>query len=175
MMDPSTSEFTSDVFKSEPGRVAKIMGLAATHPQPWLPQELRAVLVHELDKPVRFDLGALDRGIAAQIRTLAEAEGLVVKSLADLFLHPHPPLELLRLTKDFAKTHQMHPESSLPEEVAQILYYASIAAALARHEMRISQLDNQQLREGFAWASQQAWNDQRLCPLFTEATGRLKA
>jgi hypothetical protein len=174
-MDTSTNEFTNDVFNSEPRRLAKIMGLAAGNPEPWLPQELRAVLSHELNKPVRFELGGLDSGVGARVKTLAEAEGLVLKSLAELFLHPHPPLELLRLMKDFAKVHQSHPESSLPPAVAQMLYYASIAAALVRHEVRISRLDDSQLREGLAWASQQEWNDERLSPLFVEAARQLKA
>src|SRR5689334_5650423 len=112
MMDQQPSEFTGEVFKSSPARVARLLALAAGKPDPWLPQELRAVLAHELAKPVRFDLSTLESGVAAQVKALAEADGLVLKSLAELLLHPRPPVELLRLVKDFAKAHQAHPESS---------------------------------------------------------------
>lgn len=53
-------------------------------------------------------------------------------SFGDLLSHPNPPEELLKATKDFAKTCRLGPHKTLPPEIASALYYASIAAALVR-------------------------------------------
>jgi hypothetical protein len=68
-------------------------------------------------------------------------------------------LELLELTKDFAKANMDHAQSSLPGEVAAALYYTSIAAALVRLDTRITRLPDADLRRGLLWTSEQAWLD----------------
>ena len=79
---------------------------------------------------------------------MSEAQGLLLKSFADLFHHPAPVIELLELAKDFAKANMDHPESGLPGEIAATLYYTSIAAALVRLDARISQLADADLQRG---------------------------
>ena len=95
------------------------------------------------------------------MRTLSEAQGLLLKSFADLFHHPAPPIELLELVKDFAKANLDHPESGLPGEIAAALYYTSIAAALVRLDARISQLPDADLQRGLRWTMEQAWLDEK--------------
>jgi predicted transcriptional regulator len=88
-------------------------------------------------------------------------------------LHAAPPIELLSLTKEFAKANMDHPDSSLPKEVAAVLYYASISAALARRGERISQLNDAELERGLRWAKDQPWVDKQIQHLLVQALNKL--
>jgi len=125
----------------------------------WRPEELKAILQHQLSVPIQFDLGGLDPGLAQKVGALATAQGLLVKSFHDLLHHPNPPLELLQLTKQFAKASRNHPDSPLPPEVATVLYFVSISVAMTRCGERISNLDDETLRRGIKWVLAQPWVD----------------
>ena len=113
-------------------RLERLMELGLKAGEPLRPVELRALWRHQLSSPLQFDLSNLERGAGACLRELSAAEGLLLRSLGDLLQHPHPPLELLRFAKDFAKAHEQSPDDLLPAEMARMLYYAAIAAAWAR-------------------------------------------
>lgn len=161
------------VFKSRPKRLAALMGAGAEGTRLWLPEELAAIFRHQMQAPVLLDLGGFDPGTAVRLKTLSEAQGLILKSFSDLFHHPSPPLELLRLTKDFAKANLDHSESGLPSEIVSVLYYTSIAVALVRLDTRISQLKDADLRCGLLWAKDQAWVDEKTKALLIEATEKI--
>jgi hypothetical protein len=57
-------------------------------------------------------------------------------------------------------------ESSLPLEVAQVLYNLAGALAFLRCRTRIIGLDNDQYRKNLTWVLRQPWLDARLRPLF---------
>jgi hypothetical protein len=107
------------------------------------------------------------------LKTLAEAQGLLLSSFSDLFNHATPPLQLLQLVKDFAKANMDHPESGLPREIATALYYTSIAAALLRLDKRISQLPDADLQRGLRWAQEQRWLDEKTKGLVAAALKKL--
>ena len=140
----------------------------------WRSSELEAVLRHQLSTSVGFDLGALETRLAERLRTVSAAEGLLVQSFNDLLHHPCPPVELLVLTKDFAKRHLGHPESPLPPEIARVLYLASIVAAMLRCHCGITTLDNAALRKGAEWALDQKWLDEATRSLFREGLRALE-
>ena len=154
-------EFDSveSVFQGQPKRLAALLEASAEGARLWRPEELGAIFRHQMAAPVLVDLGGFDPGMAARLKKLSEAQSLLLKSFADLFHHPAPPLELLELTKDFAKANMDHAQSSLPGEVAAALYYTSIAAALVRLDTRITRLPDADLRRGLLWTSEQAWLD----------------
>jgi hypothetical protein len=106
--------------------------------------------------------------VAAQLKSLSNAQGLLLKSFADLFVHPHPPPELLTLVKDFAKAQRVSPAGMLPPEVASVLYYAAIGAARLRLGQRISSLPDAELSEGCSWALDQSWVDARMKEIFID-------
>ncbi|HZQ46793.1 MAG TPA: hypothetical protein VFC07_07280, partial [Verrucomicrobiae bacterium] len=160
-------------FKSRPKSLAKLMEVGVGHPRLWRPDELAAIFRHQMSAPVLVDLGGFDPGTAVKLRILSEAQGLLLKSFADLFHHPSPPLELLELTKDFAKANLDHPESSLPNEIATALYYTCIATALVRLDKRISQLDDESLRRGLLWVKEQGWIDEEIQALLVKAMDKL--
>lgn len=134
----------------------------------WRPEELGAVLSHQLSAPVEFDLGRLDARLANRLRLAGAAKGLLLRSFNDLFQHQCPPLELLLLVKDFAKRHIAHPASPLPPEISRVLYFVSISAALARCGRRITRLDDARLRRGIEWAMAQPWVDDRTKGLLSQ-------
>jgi hypothetical protein len=80
---------------------------------------------------------------------------------------------LLWLAKDFAKANMDHPDGSLPKEVAAVLYYASIAAALTNLDERISQLKDAELARGLGWAKDQPWVDKRIQELLVQGINKL--
>jgi hypothetical protein len=169
------SEFDSagTLSKSPPKSLAAFLAAGQERARLWQPEELGAIFQHQMSAPILVDLSGLDPATAARLKTLSQAQSLLLKSFLDLFLHPVPPIELLTLSKDFAKGNMEQPDSSLPNEVAAVLYYVSIAAALVRLERRISQLGDAELKRGLEWAKGKAWVEPRLQHLLEEALQKL--
>jgi hypothetical protein len=148
--------------KNRRERLAEALGIGSDNTRLWQPNELEAMFRHQMASPVAFDLEGCDRNLAANLKILTAAQGLLVKSFGDLLRHPHPPLDLLRLTKDFAKRNRDNPESLIPAQIADALYYLSIAAALVQCGKRITRLTDVQLQGGFAWVEAQDWIDDEI-------------
>ena len=105
----------SELFRSDPEHLERLFALALDHHPYYDPEELGAILRHQLSTAVEFDLSGLDPGSQRLLRAAAACgQGGRVRTFRDLFFHPHPPLQLLHLTKNFAKGHLKHPESPLP-------------------------------------------------------------
>lgn len=169
----SDTESSAALFKSRAKELSALMNAGAERASLWRPDELAAVFRHQMSVPMLVDLGTLDLRANAKLRIMSEARGLLLKSFADLFQHPTPPLELLELVKDFAKANLDHPESGLPTEIATVLYYGSISAALVRLDQRISKLPDSELAPGLRWAAQQPWLDDNTKALLSAALAKL--
>jgi len=156
-----------DLEKVPPATLADLMNLEA-HDSPWDSDELAAVLQHQLAAPVEFDLTYLEKKRPRSLDTLHSVQGPPITSFRDLFHHPHPPIELLRSTKEFAKASRSRPEAPLPEEIATLLYLLSIVAAMTRLGRRITKLDDQGLRHALQWALDQPWVDHQTRKLLQE-------
>jgi hypothetical protein len=169
------SEFDSagTLSKSPPKSLAAFLAAGEERARLWQPEELGAIFRHQMSAPILVDLGGFDPATAARLKTLSNAQSLLLKSFLDLFLHPVPPIELLTLTKDFAKGNMEQPDSSLPNEVAAVLYYVSIAAAWVRLGRRITELRDPELKRGLEWAKGKAWVEPRLQQLLDEALQKL--
>jgi hypothetical protein len=169
------SEFNSSaaVFKSRANKLASLMASGGERSRLWRPEELAAIFRHQMSAPMAVDLGAFDARTAARLKTLSEAQRLLLKSFGDLFLHPAPALELLEMVKDFAKANVDRPESGLPGEIATALYYASIAAALVRLDTRISQLSDADLQRGLRGTLGQSWLDDATKELLAQALAKV--
>ena len=81
-----------------------------------------------------------------------EHGGAEIRTFRQLLLHPHPPIEVLNLVKQFAKGCRSRPDGPLPHEVATILYLAAIAAARRNCHQRISTLDDAAWQRAVDWA-----------------------
>lgn len=166
-------DYSAATFARSPNSLAALMNSGTGNERLWREDELAAIFRHQLSAPVFVDLGRMPSGAAIRLQKLSEAQGLLLKSFSELFHHPSPPLELLELTKDFAKANMNHPGSALPQEVAAALYYTSIAAAAVRLNATISKLHRAALRKGYGWTKSQAWIDDPTKALIGEAIAKL--
>ncbi len=169
------SEFdpVSSVHKSRPKALAALLAAREEGSRLWRPDELAAIFRHQMSAPVAVDLSGFDPVTAVQLRNLSDAQGLLLKSFGELFRHPNPPVELLEVTKDFAKLNRDHADSVLPNEIATALYYSSIAVALVRLNVRISKLADSDLRRGLLWVKGQPWVDSETQSLMDQAIEKL--
>jgi hypothetical protein len=161
------------VARSEVKGLAAVMAAGSEAAGLWRPEDVAAVFRHQMASPVLVDLAGFDPATAARLKTLAAAQSLLLKSFADLFFHPSPPLELLELTKDFAKVNMDQPASAIPGEVAAALYYLSIASALVRLDRRITRLGDVELRRGLLWVKERPWLDAPARQLLEDAAAKL--
>ena len=156
------------------GRAIAIGARAGAVPQ-WSGEEVAAIYHHELSSPLHIELGSLDAATARRLKLVSASHGLLLRSMGDLLHHPNPPLELLAMVKDFGKASLDHPDSPLPREVAGVLYWSAIAAALVRSGQRITSLPDAKLRDGFAWTAQFPWLDDAGRTLLRSAIEKLNA
>lgn len=170
------SEFDSAgaLLKSAPKSLAAFLAAGEERARLWRPEELGAIYRHQMSAPILMDLGGFDPATAARLKMLSAAQSLLLTSFLDLFLHPVPPIELLNLTKDFAKGNMEHPDSSLPHEITAVLYYVSIAAAYVRLDRKISQLGDAEFKRGLLWAKGQPWVEKPIQNLLDQALQKLE-
>jgi hypothetical protein len=76
---------------------------------------------------------------------------------------------VLRRVKDYAKESGSLSKDQTQGEVAKVVYFAAVAAALVFHEVKISGHSYQDLLNSFQLCSQQDWIPQDLTDLFVKA------
>jgi len=146
-----------------------MMGLDTSTKHDWRQTELGSIFRHQLDAPLEFDLGNFAPESKAILDTSSRSADAPLETFGDLLRHPHPPLELLKVVKEFAKANRDDPESSLPTEIATVIYFAAIVVALTRCGQRITELDDDGLRRGMNWVVAQPWIDELTRSLFRGA------
>lgn len=142
---------------AEPGSLKGLLSLQGD--TCWTDQDLQAIYRHQMAAPVRFDLAAIPREAAGNLSSLCDAQSLVLRSFRDLLFHPHPPLQMLEMAKDFAKASMQAPDGPLPPKVASVLYFLAISIALVRSGKYISRLDRASLRCGISTVMSRPWID----------------
>jgi len=159
---------TDDLNRSKLDRLARLLAAPRDGGSGRTNADLATVLRYQLDTPLVYDLGNLERreGKAGLLAAWETRYG--IRTFADLLSHPRPPLDGLEMAKRFAKAGRRH-ESSMPAETATFLYYAAIAAALVRLGRRITNLTDEALQNGFAWVLRQPWAAEPWRPLFEDA------
>jgi hypothetical protein len=145
----------------DPQQLSKIVDFDDVE-SPWQAHEMAAVLRHQLAAPMVF--GPEDG---------AWGSGRAPATFGELLCRTDPPLPLLKLMKDFARAHTIQPHSPIPREIATVLYYAAILAALVRHGARISGLDDEPLRKGVQAVLLNDWLDESTRTLLTEGLCQL--
>jgi hypothetical protein len=157
---------------SHSSRFAQLFSIGMGHFAGWDDMELSRMLQQQLHSPM---LGTLKPRGSEIFDLLMEAHSpgsRLPETMGELLTQPDPPLELLRLAKDFAKSPDA-AENPLPAAIAQAIYISAIAAALARHGERISATDDWKLRASFQWVEDQPWIDKSLRSLATTAIAKL--
>ena len=125
----------------------------------WNVTELGPILEHQLDTPLDLDLDpdAVAQEAGNRPDSGSKRVGAEIRTFRQLLLHPHPPVALLNLVKQFAKGCRSRPDGPLPHEVATVLYLVAIAAARAKCHQRISTLDDAAWQRAVDWAVAQPW------------------
>ena len=146
------------------------MSLDEATPEAWNDQDLAAMLRHQFVAPLEFDLGRVEMKSAEarkRDQALTAAAQAQIRSFEDLLFHRDPPLELLKLAKEFFKRRLQQYERDSPEwNVAYLLYLLSILAAGTRAAI-ISTLTHDELLKGIKWALGAKWVDERTKSLLT--------
>jgi hypothetical protein len=156
-------------------RLARMIDMEDGKIGDWEPFELGAIFEHLWAAPVEYEL---DGWICDSVQSGTAPAGVHEvwpRSYGELFRHPSPPLNLLIMVKEFAKAHFEHPDSSLPREIALVLYSICIYAALVRLEKRISSLADAALLEAGEWLLVQDWVDHPTKQLVRDGISKLVA
>ena len=165
----------TDLSNSQLGELAKLMRLESNLQGNWSAEELREIFCHQLAAPLTFDLTAIDRKVSDTIRTLNSKEADCPQNFGELLTHSSPPLELLILTKQFAKKSGRNIEGGLPKDVAAVLYLAAVSSALLHCGEQISESDRESLKAKVEWALSQRWVDESILFLFQQTYDLLQS
>lgn len=139
-----------------------------THPDSdWAEAEYGALVRHQLNTPLMKDLAAFDANAAEMLKHTP------VKTFGELLRHSDPPVEVLRLIRDFAKRLKRHAAEPYPEDVATVLYMACIAAAETRAGVNITRMSETDRTGGYRWALSLSWLPDELRELFTDAVNSI--
>jgi len=110
---------------------------------------------------------------AQRAAQLAAASNPPVEKIIDLIRHPNPSLELLELTKGFAKA-VFHHSHCVPPAVSIMLYYLIIVVAMLRHDEKITTLGDEQLKEGIFSRMTEPWLDNGSAQLLQQALTKMQ-
>ena len=149
---------------SDPRTLAKMLSLTGDEDVgDFAAGDFAAMLKHQLDS-----------NLASQLELSADKRSTTPPpaTFRNLFAMEKPPAYLLEEVKNFAKRLRSNGRGA-GETLGTVMYYAAIAAALARCDLRISELSSTQLKEGFAWAREQSAGQSELVALFESANGRV--
>jgi hypothetical protein len=123
------------------------------------PISTREVLDELLGAAQLFELVEIPPSLAARLRMAMTTFGSVTATLQDVLRHSDPGIDILTLIKDMAKHQRTSVDRTVPETVATVLYYVTIARSLTLYNRRISSAGDLTLRKGFIWIVDQTWLD----------------
>jgi hypothetical protein len=153
-------------------RLARLFSIVRGDFIGWDDAELARVLQEQLRAPLFDRIKPRAGEVHDSLGKAQSSKSPLPETIAELLTHPHPPLPLLRRTKEFAKSADAGKEP-LPPAVATAIYLLSIASALVRHGKKISAIDERKLLDSLQWVGEQAWIDESLRKLAAEAAGKL--
>lgn len=148
-----------DLQGTLPERLVELMGLGAHADHSWSDEELAAILQYQLARPLESDLGPLPKEVQEAMRQVEPLAPEGGQTFGFWLHHVHPPVELLKLIKQFAKSSHAVPLFGIPPQAALALYYLSIAVALVRWKKRLTSLSNDELKVGFDQLANAPWVD----------------
>ncbi len=162
-----TSDSSETIFKLRPEGLARILALDEAAADVWAPEEMQAIWQHQLSAPIELDLSTVES--ARSMKKSPELASFLALRFGELLGHSQPPVELLRLTKEFAKQTLKDSEDAQLKDVATALYCASYAAGMTRCQTRIGGLDDEELDRAFQWALNRPWLDEGTKKLIADA------
>jgi hypothetical protein len=158
-----------DLHGTDPRLLAQFLDVDDVSRRLWTPDELGAILCHQLATPVQLDLETAGSGFQARLDALPANDRPGKWTFAELFHLPSPSLQLLGLVKQYAKSSRVRGESVLPAEIATVIYLTTIVVARLRCNQRISEQSDESLLYGIQWVIDQPWVDEKTRTLFRQA------
>jgi RNA polymerase sigma-70 factor (ECF subfamily) len=160
----------SALVDADPSHLASLLSEQSSANSVWQGGDLAALWAECLSLDVRRLLSDLG-GALAHVDLSGGFSGLV--TVGEVLHHVHPPLAVLRDLQRLAKRCRRGDVGRLPGRVAELLYFACIAAALCRHGERITRLGDGELAAGWALQLGCHWLDPATRGLLVAASERL--
>jgi hypothetical protein len=154
---------------TDPRILAQFLEVDAEPRRFWSVDELGSILRHQLSTPVQVDVETASPDFRASLMALPSDQQPGKSTYEEVFHLAAPPLELLSLLKQLAKSSRAREESALPPEIATVVYLTSIVVARVRLGRRISEQSDASLLYGIQWVLNQTWIDEGTRLLFHEA------
>jgi hypothetical protein len=146
--------------------------LLAGENSPWTAADGTAALSHQLSAPLSPDLLTVPGMSTERLRTILTDRPPGHSFEAEL-TNQQPSAAILGAIKEFGRSVRHIHESPLFDQPAAAIYYAAIAAALVRLNLRISKMSDVEMSTAFTWASQ-CEGAENLSPLFRQALSKVQ-
>lgn len=149
-----------DDSRLNPAVIKHVLDFGTTDLPLWSDEDLAGILAHQLRSPLVFDLADSGEFIEAAWREKLAQSPAVIETFTDLLHQPHAPVALLDLVKRYFKSYfTSKVDGFLQQDVAGVLYYCTIIAALVHARERITTLSDSELVAGLKWALAHTWID----------------
>ena len=173
----STAELPEEasvcIDQTSPRSLAKMLDVEQPEEKLWDTEDLGHLLRNQLSQPLRTILpDAIVPPPTTSSQPCSPAQP-PLETLGDLLRHPQPPLKLLEAAKRLARDNAKSEHRAVPAEISTVLYLASIAAALLRHNQRITKSGDDVLRYGLELMLQRPWLDDMTRDLLQQVLARL--
>lgn len=107
---------------------------------------------------------------ASKLRRLGQTiAALAGEPIGKLLQDPKTDVATIRMTKDYGRKLSANAKTEAEHHTANTIYYAAIAHALVRHDLKITKLSYEDLIESFCQLSKEDWIPKSLRDLFVEA------
>ena len=134
----------------------------------WNDQDHGTILKHQLSALLTTKLRECDSPATQRVLTQTMLGERPSATIGCLFKFPNPPVELLELTKRYAK-YMGTEDDLLPKDVAAVLHLCAICVAHVRCCRKITAWDDWTLRGKIRWAHQLPWLDEQTRGLLQHA------
>ena len=140
---------------------------------PWRDDELATVWRHQLSARLEPELAEWDADLLRRLRNDPAAAAKIGDTVAAILHATDTPRPVLMALKSLGKAMNQDRTRGIPHDIGKLLYFAAIAAALARGE-RISELNQPTLKQGLTFAVEQTWLDPSTLQLLRNALATLR-
>ena len=154
------NQWEAERIHAEARNMDRIVNTTTRLSQTWTDNDYGPMIEHQLAANLSDDLVRIFPNATDVLK------GIESTTFGQLLFQAHPPVPALLLIKEFAKQLGENAWLAFPEEVANVLYYASIAAAELHAHATITQLPREEVIKGYRWSQAQAWIPTRLKELF---------
>ncbi len=134
----------------------------------WSHRDLAEMLEHLLACDLTTELDGPNNVTEQTLRQLAGSCTPPLETLGDVLTTPNPPVELLKIIKEYSKVVSGLPDRTLPKPIATVLYLGSIVAAWVHGGVKITQHSRQDVAGGVSWSLSQPWLEMNLRDLFEQ-------